>query len=75
MRWKISASAPKPCRAARARNSFDRRVLAPYGPIEEFSAKERLGPPVEGPLDADLDVWSGVVPLTLVRGEPIPAYA
>ena len=42
---------------------------------EEFSAKERFGPPVEGRLDADLDVWSGVVPVSLVRGEPIPAYA
>lgn len=42
-------------------------------PIEEWSAKQRFGPPYEGPLDVDLDVWSGVVPLTLVRGEPIPA--
>lgn len=43
--------------------------------IEEFSAKERFGPPVEGPLDVDLDVWSGVVPVSLVRGDPVPAYA
>jgi uncharacterized protein len=42
-------------------------------PIEELSAKERFGPPYEGPLDVDLDVWSGVVPVNLVRGAPIPA--
>jgi nitroimidazol reductase NimA-like FMN-containing flavoprotein (pyridoxamine 5'-phosphate oxidase superfamily) len=44
-------------------------------PIEEVSAKERYGPPAEGPLDVGLDVWSGVVPLSVVRGDPIPAYA
>ena len=42
-------------------------------PIAEVSAKVRSGPPVEGPLDAELDVWSGVIPVSLVRGEPIPA--
>ena len=41
-------------------------------PIEEFSAKHRYGPPVEAPFDVDLDVWSGVVPVSTVRGEPIP---
>lgn len=41
-------------------------------PIAEWSAKQRTGPPLEGPLDTDLDVWSGIVPLTVVRGEPIP---
>jgi nitroimidazol reductase NimA-like FMN-containing flavoprotein (pyridoxamine 5'-phosphate oxidase superfamily) len=37
-------------------------------PLDELSAKQRTGPPVEGPLDVDLDVWSGVVPVRLVRG-------
>src|SRR4051794_9529335 len=40
-------------------------------PIEEFSAKERYGPPAEGPLDVGLEVWSGIVPVSLVRGEPV----
>lgn len=42
-------------------------------PIVEFSAKHRYGPPIEAPFDVDLDVWSGVVPVTTVRGEPVPA--
>ena len=42
-------------------------------PIVEFSAKERYGPPAEGPLDVGLEVWSGVVPVSLLLGEPIPA--
>lgn len=42
-------------------------------PIEEFSAKHRYGPPVEAPFDAELDVWSGVVPVSTVRGEPVPS--
>jgi nitroimidazol reductase NimA-like FMN-containing flavoprotein (pyridoxamine 5'-phosphate oxidase superfamily) len=42
-------------------------------PIEEFSAKARSGPPIEEPFDLDLDVWSGVVPVQIVTGEPIPA--
>jgi nitroimidazol reductase NimA-like FMN-containing flavoprotein (pyridoxamine 5'-phosphate oxidase superfamily) len=37
-------------------------------PLDELSAKQRTGPPAEGPLDVDLDVWSGVVPERLVRG-------
>jgi nitroimidazol reductase NimA-like FMN-containing flavoprotein (pyridoxamine 5'-phosphate oxidase superfamily) len=42
-------------------------------PIDELSAKARTGPPIEEPFDVDLDVWSGIVPLTVVAGEPIPA--
>jgi hypothetical protein len=42
-------------------------------PIEELSAKERSGPPIEEPFDLELDVWSGTVPLTVVTGEPVPA--
>jgi hypothetical protein len=41
-------------------------------PIDEASAKVRTGPPVETELDADVTAWAGVVPLTLVAGEPIP---
>lgn len=41
--------------------------------IAEASAKVRTGPPAETALDADLDVWSGVIPVTLVQGDPVPA--
>jgi nitroimidazol reductase NimA-like FMN-containing flavoprotein (pyridoxamine 5'-phosphate oxidase superfamily) len=41
-------------------------------PIEEGSAKVRTGPPIDDEPDYELDVWAGVVPLTLVRGEPVP---
>jgi uncharacterized protein len=41
-------------------------------PIEEGSAKVRSGPPIDDDEDYALDVWAGVVPLTLTRGEPVP---
>ena len=41
-------------------------------PIEEASAKVRVGPPSEPEEDASFPVWAGVVPLALTRGEPIP---
>jgi uncharacterized protein len=41
-------------------------------PIEEGSAKIRSGPPIDDEPDYQLDVWAGVVPLTLVRGHPVP---
>jgi uncharacterized protein len=55
-------------------------------PIQEASAKIRTGPPVDDEEDYELNVWAGVVPLTMVAGEPIgdprlqmdiepPAYA
>ena len=40
-------------------------------PIEECSAKIRTGGPVDDEEDYSLPVWAGVVPLTLMRGEPI----
>ncbi|MGC1437394.1 MAG: pyridoxamine 5'-phosphate oxidase family protein [Terriglobales bacterium] len=40
-------------------------------PIEEFSAKVRQGPPVDDEEDYSFATWAGVVPLTLVAGEPI----
>ncbi len=40
--------------------------------ITEGSAKVRTGGPLEEPADYDLPHWAGVVPLTLVRGEPQP---
>lgn len=44
------------------------RVLAL--PLSEVSAKVRSGGPKDDPADMDWPVWSGVVPLTLVAGEP-----
>jgi uncharacterized protein len=41
-------------------------------PISEGSAKVRTGPPVDDEPDYALDVWAGVVPLSLERGEPVP---
>jgi hypothetical protein len=38
--------------------------------IEEASAKTRAGGPKDDPEDLALDVWSGVIPITLVRGVP-----
>lgn len=43
-------------------------------PIIEASAKVRSGPPGETPLDVDLDVWSGVVPVRVVQGAPEAAF-
>jgi uncharacterized protein len=40
-------------------------------PIAEGSAKVRTGPPIDDDEDYALDVWAGVVPLTLQRGEPV----
>ena len=41
-------------------------------PLDEASAKVRTGPPVDGESDHGLDVWAGVVPIQLVRSEPVP---
>ncbi len=55
-------------------------------PIEEFSAKVRLGPPIDDAEDYAFPTWAGVIPLEMKTGEPIndpkleagravPAYA
>jgi hypothetical protein len=41
-------------------------------PIEEASAKVRSGGPIDDAADYALPYWAGQIPLTLVRGEPIP---
>ncbi|HMT09571.1 MAG TPA: pyridoxamine 5'-phosphate oxidase family protein [Pyrinomonadaceae bacterium] len=41
-------------------------------PITEASAKIRTGPPVDDDEDYVLDVWAGVIPISLKKGEPIP---
>src|SRR5436305_5121391 len=40
-------------------------------PIEEFSAKVRLGPPIDDEEDYSFPTWAGVVPLEIVAGRPI----
>ncbi len=39
-------------------------------PITKFSAKIRSGPPIDNPEDLKLPFWSGVVPVTTVKGIP-----
>jgi nitroimidazol reductase NimA-like FMN-containing flavoprotein (pyridoxamine 5'-phosphate oxidase superfamily) len=39
-------------------------------PIDEASAKVRSGPPLDDDDDYELDVWAGVIPLTLHAGAP-----
>ena len=41
-------------------------------PIEEASAKTRVGPPVDDDEDYELPVWAGVIPLHQTAGRPIP---
>jgi nitroimidazol reductase NimA-like FMN-containing flavoprotein (pyridoxamine 5'-phosphate oxidase superfamily) len=41
-------------------------------PIEEFSAKVRVGPPVDDEEDYSFPTWAGVIPLETKSGEPIP---
>jgi nitroimidazol reductase NimA-like FMN-containing flavoprotein (pyridoxamine 5'-phosphate oxidase superfamily) len=40
-------------------------------PIEEASAKTRTGGPIDDEEDLALDVWAGVLPCSLVWGEPV----
>jgi uncharacterized protein len=40
-------------------------------PIEEFSAKVRVGPPIDDEEDYGFPTWAGVVPLEMVAGTPI----
>jgi len=49
-----------------------RQTLVVRFPLTEASAKVREGPPIEDPEDLDLPYWGGEIPLTIVRGDPIP---
>ena len=42
-------------------------------PLTEASVKVRTGMPVDEPGDPELDVWAGVLPISVTFGEPIPA--
>jgi uncharacterized protein len=41
--------------------------------IDEASAKTRSGPPGDEDFDMDLDVWAGVIPLSVSVGAPVKA--
>ncbi len=41
-------------------------------PIEEVSAKVRVGGPVDDEEDYALPAWAGVIPLRMTAGEPLP---
>jgi nitroimidazol reductase NimA-like FMN-containing flavoprotein (pyridoxamine 5'-phosphate oxidase superfamily) len=41
-------------------------------PIEEFSAKVRVGPPIDDEEDYSFPTWAGVIPMEMKAGSPIP---
>lgn len=41
-------------------------------PIEEFSAKVRIGPPIDDEEDYSFPTWAGVIPLEMKWDTPIP---
>jgi len=40
-------------------------------PIEEFSAKVRVGPPIDDEEDYSFPTWAGVIPLEMTSGAPV----
>jgi nitroimidazol reductase NimA-like FMN-containing flavoprotein (pyridoxamine 5'-phosphate oxidase superfamily) len=42
-------------------------------PLTKFSAKSRIGGVNDEPEDKELPIWSGIIPLTTLRGAPITA--
>lgn len=41
-------------------------------PLDEASAKVRVGPPKDDESDLEWPVWAGVIPLALTAGQPVP---
>jgi hypothetical protein len=41
-------------------------------PLAEASVKIRTGMPADEPEDYELDVWAGVLPLSVTFGAPVP---
>jgi nitroimidazol reductase NimA-like FMN-containing flavoprotein (pyridoxamine 5'-phosphate oxidase superfamily) len=63
-----------PGRRAEVRPPNDKELAATAVvalPIEEASAKIRTGGPVDDEEDHALDVWAGVLPLTMTAGAPL----
>ena len=42
-------------------------------PIEKYSLKSRIGGVIDEPEDKDLPIWSGIIPLSSVKREPVTA--
>ena len=57
---------------ARAPNESEiRQTMVIALPLSEASAKVRTGPPLDDQPDYALDIWAGVIPISLTKGEPI----
>lgn len=64
---------PERAAAVRPPNESElRQTLVLALPLAEASAKTRSGPPIDEEEDYALGVWAGVVPIAMVKGEPIP---
>jgi len=64
-----------PGRWAESRQPNEKELKATFAlrlPINEFSAKVRQGPPIDDEEDYAFRTWAGVVPLSIVPGNPIP---
>ena len=42
-------------------------------PLNKYSAKSRTGGVIDEPEDKELQIWSGIIPLTTLRGAPVTA--
>ena len=65
-----------PGRSIEARPPDERELAATLVvavPLDEASAKVRTGGPHDDEADLALDVWAGVIPLSLVRHSPVPS--
>lgn len=65
-----------PGRSAESRPPNDdelRKTLVLRLSLAEASAKVRTGPPIDDEEDMSLPYWTGVIPVTTVRGDPIDA--
>jgi nitroimidazol reductase NimA-like FMN-containing flavoprotein (pyridoxamine 5'-phosphate oxidase superfamily) len=63
-----------PGRWAEVRQPNDRELSATKVlavPLDEASAKVRVGPPIDDEEDYSLAVWAGVVPVRMLVGEPV----
>lgn len=59
---------------ARQPNEMEIRVTRVLAlPLDEASAKVRVGPPKDDPEDLAFPVWAGVIPLRMTAEVPIPA--
>ena len=57
---------------ARAPNELELKQTAVLAlPLEEVSAKVRVGPPVDDEEDYALPIWAGVVPIRTALAEPL----